>query len=228
MRLLAVVGALSICIAACGVNDDATSSAAPPTPAASTPAASTQAPATKEAATTTTTIAVPADKIRVEIAAGCPASVAGHGQSNSTGALWVWNPDTSGLSDTFVPGVPTSAIVCHYSPLTLPSDPNLPHVETGGNLTAEDRLDAAEAGDVATLANGIEPSDIASTCLISTMDTATYTALVFAVPGRSDVDVWLKDWIGCPELTNGVRDSGELINGLGTAFLDRVDPDAPR
>jgi hypothetical protein len=66
-----------------------------------------------------------------------------------------------------------------------------------------------------------------SACLFA-QQSARYTAIVFAVPGRSDVDLWLKDWIGCPEVGNGTRTSGELINGVGDAFLAQLDADAPR
>ncbi len=40
------------------------------------------------------------------------------------------------------------------------------------------------------------------------------------------IDVRLKDWIGCPGLTNGTRDSGELINGVGEEFMSLLDTDA--
>ena len=63
-------------------------------------------------------------------------------------------------------------------------------------------------------------------CLVGE-NTARYTANVFAVPGRADVDVWLKDWIGCPEVSNGTRSSGELINGNGTNFTTLLNADLP-
>jgi hypothetical protein len=165
---------------------------------------------------------VPADMIRVDIASGCPATVAGHPRSSSTGAEWIWNPDPTDLDHVFVPGTPTSAVVCRYSPLITPMDPSKPSIESGGDLAAEQHLDAFDAVELASLANDIEPSDIAYACMIGTMETATYIAVAFSIPGRSDVDLWLKDWISCPELSNGVRSSGELVNGLGAAFLDRL------
>ena len=68
--------------------------------------------------------------------------------------------------------------------------------------------------------------DFASGCLFADQ-AARYTAIVFAIPGRSDVDLWLTDWVGCPEVGNGLRFSGLLVNGQGTAFLAQLDVDAP-
>jgi hypothetical protein len=87
-------------------------------------------------------------------------------------------------------------------------------------------LDVGAASTLATTINDIVPSTIVSACLFADQ-AARYTAIVFAIPGRSDVDLWLKDWIGCPELSNGIRASGELINGVGSAFLSQLDADAP-
>jgi hypothetical protein len=75
--------------------------------------------------------------------------------------------------------------------------------------------------------NSIVPSDIGSGCL-PTLDQARYTAIVFAIGDHDDVDLWLKDWYGCPEVGNGVRTSGLLINGQGDAFLAELDTLAPR
>ena len=56
---------------------------------------------------------------------------------------------------------------------------------------------------------------------------ARYTAIVFAIPHRADVDVWLKDWIGCPEVSNGTHSSGELIDGNGATFIELLNADLP-
>jgi hypothetical protein len=51
--------------------------------------------------------------------------------------------------------------------------------------------------------------------------------IVFEIPGRSDVDVWLKDWNGCPELGNGRRTAGLLINGQGSGVIAELNALAP-
>jgi hypothetical protein len=122
-----------------------------------------------------------------------------------------------------VPGEPAAALICRYAAIPDPA-----HVSdsTSGNLFSSITLDAASAASLATTINDIVPSNVASACLFGDQE-ARYTAIVFAVPGRSDVDLWLKDWIGCPELSNGTRYSGELINGVGSAFIFQLDAAAP-
>jgi hypothetical protein len=80
---------------------------------------------------------------------------------------------------------------------------------------------------LAATLNSIVPWDFASGCLPSE-DQARYTAIVFAIPGRSDVDLWLKDWYGCPEVGNGARTSGLLVNGQGDDFEAKLDTLAGR
>ena len=99
------------------------------------------------------------------------------------------------------------------------------HVD-GGALFSTTTLDAATATTLANALNDIVPWDFVSGCLFG-MQHARYTAIGFAIPGRSDVDLWLKDWIGCPEVGNGARTSGLLVNGQGTAFLAQLDAAAP-
>ena len=57
----------------------------------------------------------------------------------------------------------------------------------------------------------------------ATIGQGRYTAITFAIPGRSDLDVLLKDWYGCPEVGNGRKFSGELINGQGTDFTAELN-----
>jgi hypothetical protein len=159
----------------------------------------------------------------VDVAGGCPATVAGHPDNSSTAAGWIANPDLSGLDSAFVPGQPTTALICRYAALPGPGGVS---DSTSGNLFSSTSLDATAAASLATTINDIVPSDIASACLFADQE-ARFTAIVFAVPGRSDVDLWLKDWIGCPELSNGSRYSGELINGVGSPFISQLDAAAP-
>jgi hypothetical protein len=170
------------------------------------------------------------DKIRVTIADGCPASLDGHFDEPSTGALWIVNPDSAGLDETFVPGKPTEALICRYASLipgpflTSPTGPY--RVEHGGPLYSATHLDRAAAGTLAATLNNITPTTNTAASCEPIFDFARYTAIVFAVPGRSDVDVWLKDWYDCPEVGNGRRSSGEL-NGSGSGFIAQLDADAP-
>ena len=166
------------------------------------------------------------NQIRVEIADGCPASLAAHHEDSSTVANWIANPDPTRLATTFVPGIPTSALICRYAAMyvtTATADGR--HLD-GGELFSTTTLDAATATTLATALNNIVPWDFVSGCLAG-LQHARYTAIVFAIPGRSDVDLWLKDWIGCPEVGNGARTSGLLVNGQGTAFLAQLDAAAP-
>jgi hypothetical protein len=217
MRLLAVVGLVTGFCVSCGSQPAAT---APVESAAAVTVETSAAPST------TGTTVDPASQIRVEITAGCPATVAGHPDGSSTAAGWIVNPDSTDLERTFVPGLPTSALTCRYTALnttTISTDgPDL----DGGVLFSSTTLDADSAATLAAILNDIEPSSIVSACMFA-QQSARYTAIVFAVPGRSDVDVWLKDWISCPEVGNGIRTSGELINGVGDAFLAQLDADAP-
>src|SRR4051794_35623959 len=47
--------------------------------------------------------------------------------------------------------------------------------------------------------------------------------LSLSIAGRTDVDLWLKDWYGCPDFSNGSRHSGLLIDGQGDDFLAKLD-----
>lgn len=162
--------------------------------------------------------------IRAEVAGGCPRSIADVAEFNSTAALFVTNPTSADLQSTFVPGVPTAALICRYA-AAEPVDTAISRSGVGGGALATSRqLSAHEAVTLAAALNAIVPSDITSGCFVGE-NAARYTAIVFAVPNRADVDVWLKDWIGCPEVSNGVYSSGELINGNGADFTALLDAD---
>ena len=223
MRVLALASLLVV--VACGsAADNATSNSASNTvEGAQTSEAPTFAATTTTEAASTTSTSIPADVIRVDIAGGCPVTVAGHPDNSSTAAGWIANPDPSGLDTAFVPSEPTTALICRYAAIP---DPGNVSDSTSGTLFSSTSLDAAAAAALATTINDIVPSKIMSACIYGDQE-ARYTAIVFAVLGRSDVDLWLKDWIGCPELSNGSRYSGELINGVGSAFISQLDAAAP-
>jgi hypothetical protein len=163
---------------------------------------------------------------RVEIATGCPSSIADVAEFNSTATLFVTDPASADLQTTFVPGAPTAAMICRYT-AAEPVDTSISRSGVaGGAVATSRRLDAHDAVALATTLNSIVPSDLTSACFVGD-NTARYTAIVFAVPNRADIDIWLKDWIGCPEVTNGTRTSGQLINGTGAGFTTLLNTDLP-
>lgn len=166
------------------------------------------------------------NQIRVEIADGCPASLAAHHEDSSTAANWIANPDPTRLDTTFVPGGPTAALICRYAAMYVTTAAAHGRQVDGGALFSSTTLDAATAATLATALDDIVPWDFVAGCFAG-LQQARYTAIVFAIPGRSDVDLLLKDWVGCPEVGNGVRTSGLLVNGQGTAFLAQLDAAAP-
>lgn len=177
-----------------------------------------------------TTSANSADTIRVTISVGCPASVAGHSDPTSTSSSWITNPDPTGLSESFVPGRPMRVLICRYAALdavtTLPDG----RILKSGDLYSSTDLGPGPAAALADALNAITPSTIAHGCLVANTK-ARHTAIVFAVAGRADIDLWLKDWYGCPEVGNGARTSGQLVNGLGVQFINQLDsltPPAPQ
>jgi hypothetical protein len=222
MRWSAVVGVLALAGASCG-SSAGSAATVPPTAAPTSASSSTEVDTTTTITPTTT--AAPGSTIRVELADGCPHSIADLTDTNNTAPQWVANPDSAGLDTSFVPGTPTAAVICRYAAHYIATVSTDVRQFVGGDLFTATILDASAAAALAKSANDIVPSNITSACLFGQQSTR-YTLIVFAIPGRSDVDMWLKDWIGCPELSNGVRTSGELINGVGRGFLAQLDADA--
>lgn len=180
-------------------------------------------PTVSDPATPATAIS-PSNGVRVDVRSGCPLTVDGQRDDSSTAATWTVNPDPTGLAETFVPGSPTAALICRYD--ATESAPELAAPLVGGQLFSSTRLGGTDAQHLANVIDVIEPSSITSACN-PTDSRPRYTAIVFEIPGRADTDLWLKQWYGCPELTNGARASGELINGVGTGFLSLLDELAP-
>jgi hypothetical protein len=224
MRIVAVIGLVTGLCVGCGAQPAATSPAESAETAPVESAAGVTVETSAVPATTVTTVD-PQSQIRVEIADGCPATVADHPDGSSTAAGWITNPDTTDLDRTFVPGTPTSALICRYTAITTATVTTDARQLDDGVLFSSTTLDADAAVTLAETLNDMVPSSIVSACMFA-QQSARYTAIVFAIPGRSDVDLWLKDWIGCPEVGNGIRTSGELINGIGDAFLAQLDADA--
>ena len=94
----------------------------------------------------------------------------------------------------------------------------------GGALRQHARLDAAAAVKLANTFNHTVPAPFVSTCTPD-LDGPAYTAVAFSIPERSDVDVWYEDYANCPSLSNGVRESGPLINNYGADIGNLLDED---
>lgn len=222
--------ALTLAAAGCVACSRSGATAETPTTPQATATSGIRAGAVASEATLTTTASTPADTasdaIRVETADGCPPTVHGHGDNGSTAATWITNPDSQGLSDTFVPDTPTGALICRYTALdTVTTAPDGRQLE-GGSLYSSTTLDGSDAQRLAAALNDVAYSSFTAAC-VPPADKARYTALTFALPERRDVNVWLKDWIECPEVSNGIHTSGQLINGHGSAFLAHLDSVAP-
>ena len=163
---------------------------------------------------------------RIDVAAGCPPRVDDH-QRVDHRAIGISNPDPSGLTDALVPGRPTGALICRYTALRPISQGDNYGPLTGGDLASATALEATAATEFADALNAIDYWSFTPTCEAGEF-APTYTAIVFTIPDRADVDVWL-DWVapGCSELTNGLRTSGLLVNGHGQEFLRLLDDTAP-
>lgn len=229
---------LVLVVLACGcVSNKATAPQASTTSALSTTTPSTSTAALVTVATSVDQVASTApthtptgadpNPIRVTLADGCPSTVGGHPDFSSTAASWIANPDPAGLADSFVPGEPSAALICRYAALDAVTPLANGIALNAGDLYSSTKLEAREATALAATLNKIVPWNIGSGCL-PTETKARYTAITFVIADRADVDLWLKDWYGCPEVSNGIRDSGLLINGQGDDFLDELNTLAPR
>ena len=158
---------------------------------------------------------------RIDVAHGCPTSIA---TAASLYSHPFANPDQTGLDTTLVPGVPTAAVICHYSAVNFAATGHGSNAVIGGSLLDATTLDATHAQTLASTANSTEPAPFVSTCTPD-LDGPEYTVMAFSIPNRADVDVWYKDYAGCPNLTNGVHDVSPLINGYGTTFVTLLDAD---
>lgn len=235
MRVLRLSSLLVVIACGCGANKAAaplstTRATQTSSPSTSTTTADTAATSFDQVETTSPTptpSGLDQNGIRVTLAEGCPSTVGGHPDFHSTAAGWTANPDGAGLVDRFVPGEPSAALICRYA--ALDADGNVPDGTNlnGGDLYSSTPVEVQDAITLANTLNSIVPWDFGSGCL-PTLDKPRYTAIVFAIPGRTDVDLWLKDWYGCPEVDNGARSSGLLVNGQGDDFLAKLNSLAGR
>jgi hypothetical protein len=145
----------------------------------------------------------PAKALLLEVSTGCPKTLGDATTVRNTGP---------GLADTFVPGTPTAALVCRYSP----------------GLYRSTHLDAAQAQLLAETIDhtALGPNDVAASCP-EVSGNPGGTVIAFSIPGRADVDIWYADY-GCESFTNGVRTANETGNvSFYDGFmplLDRLSP----
>jgi hypothetical protein len=144
----------------------------------------------------------PVKAMLLDVAKGCPKTLDGSTVRN-TGP---------GLADTFVPGKPTAALVCRYSPA----------------LYRSTHLDAAQAQLLAETIDrtALGPKVGVESCPMIPANPGG-TVIAFSIPGRADVDIWYADY-GCRSFTNGVRTADETANvtfydGF-MPLLDRLSP----
>jgi hypothetical protein len=130
----------------------------------------------------------PGARLRVTLAAGCPASLQGAVDVTNVG------PD---LDTALLPvAVPTSGLICVYDSGGGPATVESPR------LSDHLQLDATTAAELATAARQAPTAhldDVETSC---PMDDGAVTVLAFSYPDRPDVDLW---WLttGCQTLRNG-------------------------
>lgn len=235
LRVLRLSSLLVVIACGCGANKAAA-------PLSTTPATETSSPSTST--TTADTAATSFDQvettsptptpsgldqngIRVTLAEGCPSTVGGHPDFHSTAAGWIVNPDGAGLVDRFVPGEPSAALICRYA--ALDADGNVPDGTNlnGGDLYSSTPVEVQDAITLANTLNSIVPWDFGSGCLPhwTSLDTRQSCSLSQVEPTST---CGLKDWYGCPEVDNGARSSGPLVNGQGDDFPAKLNSLAGR
>jgi hypothetical protein len=140
-------------------------------------------------------------RLRITIQGGCPAR-----RGNTVG---VTNHDPE-LSHALLPrGRPTAALVCRFNGANDKPASGLGATRTLGQSAAARVADAARAIDLS------HPDGGTTSCA---MDDGSVTVLVFAYPGKADVDLWFAR-TGCRQLSNGsIRtDAGAFGSDLAHA-----------
>jgi hypothetical protein len=132
--------------------------------------------------------------------AACPRSVSADDGVRNAG---------DGLAQRLVPGTPTAARICRYSPLGGVQGPTVAH----GVLYGDKSLGSTDAARLAAALNAI-PADHSAehTC---PPDFNRVDLLVFQLPGRDDVEIRSSS-SGCWSFTNGNHRTGSA-----SAMLDR-------
>ncbi len=120
-----------------------------------------------------------------------------------------------------MPGTPSAALVCRYTNAVSP--------DGVGTLYASKALTRSQTDQLAAAARAIVPLVGQTESCGAHFGDNRYTVLAFAVPGRSDVDIWFQSDLDCTGLTNGLftvaigtRESGEFHT-----LLDSMAPPPP-
>jgi hypothetical protein len=139
-------------------------------------------------------------RLRVTIARGCPASIAGYRD--------VRNPAGALTGGHFVPPHPSEALICRFSPIDGAQGPGVSH----GKLYEHSHAGSSPARRLAADLNRMPQRTGDTAC---PADIGSYDVLVFGYAGRPDVDIWYAS-SGCPTLSNGETSTGDF----SSAFAD--------
>lgn len=157
---------------------------------------------------------------RIEVNTGCPSTI---GVRSSLQGTPFANPDTTVLADQFVPDAPSGALICRFAGVNFAQTGHGSVGVIGGNLTGSTQIDATAATTLAKTANDVQPAPFAvSGCMPADVGTR-YIVIAFTYTGKPDVDLWYIDNT-CPNLSNGTKNAGPLVNGYGRQFATLIAP----
>jgi hypothetical protein len=146
-------------------------------------------------------------KLRVDVAARCPASI---GADQDVANTFAGPP--------LVPPGPKAGLICRYAPSATKPGP--------ANLKRQTRLSTAQAGDLATVVRRLDltaPSGVTN----CPADLGLVAVIGFAYPGRADVGLWYHA-SGCQTLDNGRIGAFEVGNpSFYNGFLSTIDRLSP-
>jgi hypothetical protein len=131
-------------------------------------------------------------RLHVQLAAGCPAGDAG--------VVGVRNPGLALTRSLLPPGPPDAALRCVYFGLN-----NRPF-----RLREQQRLDAGQARALAALILAAPVSRPIRAQFMCPMDDGSAELIVFAYPGKPNVDVWVR-LNGCGAISNGYIEGGNSL-----------------
>jgi hypothetical protein len=196
---------------------------------------STLAPSQPSSETPSESSAPPVDSIdptlalHADLTNGCPASL----PIRTTSGAWdafIENSDQTDLADELVPGLPTAVLICRYTAIFTPTEEG--SYVRGAELFNQNSFGTDKAQELADLANGAPyPPVVHAGCGVFVNAADRFTAIVFAEPGRSDINLWYDDTgdnlagrNSCNELSNGRRQVTDDLRG----FLETLDTISPR
>lgn len=157
---------------------------------------------------------------RIEVNTGCPSTI---GLRSSLQGTPFANPDTTGLADQFVPDAPSGALICRFAGVNFAQTGHGSVGVIGGNLTGSTQLNATAATTLAKTANDVPPAPFVVSGCMPADDGTRYIVIAFTYTGQPDVDLWYIDGM-CPNLSNGTKNAGPLVNGYGRQFATLIAP----